>query len=47
GECILEPGRYKIYVGGRQPDDRSRQLAGTGVLSVELEVTGETVKLPY
>ncbi len=47
GDCLLEPGGYRIYVGGRQPDDRSRQLAGTEVLTVEVTIEGEAIKLPY
>lgn len=47
GDCFLEPGRYRIYVGGRQPDDRSRQLTGSEVLTAEVRIEGEAVKLPY
>jgi len=47
GDCLLVPGLYRIYVGGRQPDDRSRRLAGTGVLTAEVRMEGEAVKLPY
>lgn len=47
GDCILEPGKYRIYVGGRQPDERSRQLAGTEVLTTEVTIAGEAIKLPY
>ena len=28
GKCILEPGKFKVMVGGRQPDSRSQALAG-------------------
>ena len=47
GDCLLEPGRYRIYAGGRQPDDRSRQLTGSEVLTAEVRIEGEAVKLPY
>jgi beta-glucosidase len=38
GRSILEPGRFKIFVGGSQPDERSRQLTGTAVLEAEFEL---------
>lgn len=47
GICILEPGRFRVTVGVRQPDRRSEGLAGTAVLSAEFEVTGEKIELEY
>jgi beta-glucosidase len=47
GRRILEPGRFRLCVGGRQPDARSESLAGPGVLCAEFEVTGKRRKLPY
>ncbi len=47
GRRLLEPGAFRIYVGGQQPDERSRQLTGQGVLEVDLMVTGEVVELEY
>jgi beta-glucosidase len=41
GRTVLEPGRFIIFVGGSQPDERSRQLTGATVLRAELEVVGE------
>ena len=32
GKCVLEPGRFTIYVGGQQPDARSQELTGRQVL---------------
>jgi beta-glucosidase len=43
GRCVLEPGEFKIYVGGQQPDERSKILTGKEVLSVVLNVKGENV----
>jgi Glycosyl hydrolase family 3 C terminal domain. len=43
GRCVLEPGEFKIYVGGQQPDERSKILTGKEVLSVVLNVKGEKV----
>lgn len=47
GRRILEPGRFLLCVGGRQPDARSATLAGTAVLSDEFEVRGKRQELPY
>jgi len=44
GNIILEPGKFRIFVGGSQPDERSRQLTGKEVLHADFEVTGEPVK---
>lgn len=41
GKCMLEPGKFKVYVGGSQPDSRSRKLTGNEVKSVSFEVEGE------
>lgn len=47
GRCILEPGRFEVYVGGSQPGARSLKLTGSEVLKAEFEVVGETVELEY
>ncbi|MGB3985206.1 MAG: fibronectin type III-like domain-contianing protein, partial [Limnochordia bacterium] len=47
GRCVLEPGKFTIYVGGRQPDARSAELTGSQVLQAELTVTGNQVELEY
>ncbi len=47
GRRVLEPGRFRVSIGGSQPDARSVRLLGVAPLSVELEVVGETTELPY
>jgi beta-glucosidase len=47
GRCVLEPGVFKIYVSGIQPDDRSKNLTGCNVLSETFEVTGNVMELEY
>lgn len=47
GRCLLEPGKFRLYVGGQQPDRRSVELTGSDILSVEMDLTGETVELEY
>jgi beta-glucosidase len=47
GQCILEPGTFRAYVGGHQPDQRSAALTGKQVLSEEFTVTGSPLELEY
>jgi beta-glucosidase len=47
GRRILEPGRFRVCVGGRQPDARSQSLTGTAVLCAEFEVVGTSRELAY
>ncbi len=47
GTRVLEPGRFRLTVGGSQPDPRSVALTGRAPLAVDLEVTGERLALPY
>ena len=46
GSRLLEPGRFRVYVGGSQPDSRSAALTGVSPLSAEFSVTGDEVRLP-
>ncbi|MES1178020.1 MAG: glycoside hydrolase family 3 C-terminal domain-containing protein [Myxococcales bacterium] len=47
GQRRLEPGIFRLSVGGSQPDSCSARLLGQAPLSVELEVWGEPLALPY
>lgn len=47
GEAIIEPGRFKIYIGGSQPDQRSKILLSSEPLNAEFEVIGKTMKVKY
>jgi beta-glucosidase len=47
GLRVLEPGRFRVSVGGSQPDPRSQELTGQSPLSVEFDLLGQTVELPY
>jgi beta-glucosidase len=46
GARAVRPGRYRLSVGGRQPDSRSAALAGTKVLETVLAITGAAHPLP-
>ena len=43
GNRVLEPGRFRVHVGGSQPDSRSAFLMGVRPLSMEFEITGNRV----
>ncbi|HVY30553.1 MAG TPA: glycoside hydrolase family 3 C-terminal domain-containing protein [Polyangiaceae bacterium] len=43
----LEPGRFRVFVGGSQPDARSVALLGQAPLESELELAGSAIPLPY
>lgn len=47
GKCVLEPGRFRISVGGSQPDERSHALTGKQTSSVEFEVVGMPLEMEY
>ena len=47
GRRILEPGQFKVFVGGQQPDSRSEDLTGKATLETSFTVTGEIVDLGY
>jgi len=47
GRRRLEPGRFRVTLGGSQPDARSVALTGQAPLPLELELTGEPLFLPY
>jgi beta-glucosidase len=47
GHRVLEPGRFRVSVGGSQPDPRSLELTAQAPLSVELDVVGAPLELPY
>ncbi len=47
GQRVLEPGCFRLSVGGSQPDARSRQLMDQEPLALTIEVVGVPVTLPY
>ncbi len=47
GECVLEPGSFRIHVGGSQPDGRSAALMGREGVSADFIVTGDRLPLTY
>jgi beta-glucosidase len=47
GKRIFQPGRYRIFMGGSQPDERSGDLIGEDPLTLDIELTGSRTELPY
>jgi len=47
GMPVLEPGRFRVHVGGSQPDARSLELGAADVSVAEFVVEGERLVLPY
>jgi beta-glucosidase len=44
GKYYLEPGTFRVYLGGSQPDRRSVELTGQTPLSAEFVVKGEKMR---
>lgn len=47
GICMAEPGAYKIYVGGQQPDARSEELTGQYCQSIVIQKEGVAEQVEY
>ena len=47
GKCLVEPGAFRIAVGGQQPDARSAELTGRTVDVFELVLGGEVTEVEY
>ena len=47
GARLLEPGKFRVSVGGSQPDARSIELTGQAPLAIDFEVVGELMRLAY
>jgi len=47
GARVFQPGRYRISLGGSQPDERSGDLIGEDPLSIEIELVGTRRELQY
>jgi beta-glucosidase len=47
GARLLEPGRFRVFVGGSQPDPRSVALLGQSPLAADFVVSGDALSLAY
>jgi beta-glucosidase len=45
GRRRVEPGRFRVTVGGSQPDARSVQLLGVAPLAAEIDVVGGPIDI--
>ena len=47
GRRVLEPGFFRLFVGGGQPDPRSVALTGQAPLAIDVELVGARHQIPY
>ena len=47
GECWIEPGKFTLYIGGGQPDARTKELTGHTIDALDFEVIGTACQLEY
>ena len=47
GKCIVEPGAFRISIGGQQPDARSTALTGQTCACFEITLTGACKETEY
>jgi beta-glucosidase len=47
GRCLLEPGWFRVYVGGSQPDKRSRALGAAPVVQADFRLEGRAMEVEY
>lgn len=47
GKRVLEPGSFRVYIGGSQPDVVSEKLTGKKILFKNFEVVGKPTELIY
>ena len=47
GRCIVEPGEFKVFIGGQQPDARSEELTGKTVDTFGINLTGDITEVEY
>lgn len=43
GRSVLEPGAFRVFIGGSQPDARSQKLTGKKVSQADFTVTGDVI----
>ena len=47
GKRVFSPGRYRLFIGGSQPDERSGDLIGEDPLSLDIELVGAPSVMQY
>ncbi len=47
GKCVVEPGDFKLYIGGQQPDARSEELTGKKCASFDLKLSGNVTEVEF
>ncbi|MFO8020432.1 MAG: glycoside hydrolase family 3 C-terminal domain-containing protein [Promethearchaeia archaeon] len=47
GKCILEPGKFTVFIGGQQPDKRSAHLMDSHLIETTFSVYGNPKEIEY
>lgn len=47
GKCVVEPGAFRITIGGQQPDERSTELTGKKTACFDIVLNGEVTEVEY
>jgi beta-glucosidase len=47
GRCLLEPGSFRVFLGGSQPDGRSRSLGSAAPVQADFALEGRTKEIAY
>lgn len=47
GNRVVVPGKYKVYFGFSQPDERSKKLTGKNPIEFTVEVEGDLIEIEY
>ena len=47
GRCVLEPGAFRVFLGGSQPDARSAALGAPAVVRADFRVEGKAKEVAY
>jgi beta-glucosidase len=47
GRCLIEPGAFRVFLGGSQPDARSRELGAAATMQADFRVEGRIKEIAY
>ena len=47
GRCLIEPGAFRLFLGGSQPDGRSRALGAAAPVQADFSIEGRTREIAY
>lgn len=47
GKCMLEPGRFRIFIGGVQPETERNEKEAISIKHIDFEVIGKIMEIEY